>query len=100
MEIDLKSPASFTLDAVRQLIASEDDSADRQLRVNNDGIAFLSNETGAQNKQNILFRFETWDEGNDYTGIRASKDDEWVGRIFNALQNNWPNPSSKVIDIY
>jgi hypothetical protein len=41
MEIDLNVPNALTLEAVRKLIASKDDSQHRQLRVTTSGKAFL-----------------------------------------------------------
>lgn len=100
MQIDLNNQNQFTLNGVRALIASTDDSQNRQLRVTNDGIAFLSNIVGNISTDNLAFRFETWDAGNDYVGSTASQDIEWVSRVYEALKKNWPNPKSSYIDNY
>ena len=100
LELNLNDPKQFTLDNVRSLIASKDDSQDRQLRVTKLGIAYLSDVVGADDIDDILFRFETWDAGNDYAGINASKNDKHVFSIYNALQKNFPNPSSSYLDFY
>ena len=78
MQIDLKNPSALTLDAVRQLLASKDDSQHRQIRVTKDGIAYLSDEVGANNIGGLAFRFETWDAGNGYCGAEAASDDKFV----------------------
>lgn len=98
MQIDLNDPNQFTLDGVKALIASADDSKNHQLRVTNTGMAFLSNDVGNIATNNLAFRFETWDEGNDYVGLSASQDNEWVSRIYKALKENWPNPKHSYID--
>ncbi|MGO2201221.1 hypothetical protein [Pseudomonas helleri] len=54
IKIDLNN-RTFTLDDVRQLIASKDDSVDRQLRVTDDGIAYISDITGAEHKDGLSF---------------------------------------------
>ena len=46
MQIGLKDPSQLTLDNVRALIASKDDSEHRQLRVSKSGIAYLSDAVG------------------------------------------------------
>tara|TARA_R110000850_G_scaffold163581_2_gene288363 strand:+ start:1101 stop:1397 length:297 start_codon:yes stop_codon:yes gene_type:complete len=96
MLLDLNTP--YTHDDVAELIASKDDSHDRQLRVSNAGIAYLSDEVGADNLDDVLFRLETWDAGNDYVGHLAAASPEWVSRIYTALQTNWPKPTSAYID--
>jgi hypothetical protein len=98
MEIDLTDPSSFTLAAVRALIASKDDSRNRQLRVTKRGIAYLSDEVGNRNIDDLAFRFETWNAGNGYCGAKAASDAKWVKEVFDDLKENWPNPKSTYID--
>lgn len=94
--LDLTKP--FTVDDVRRLIASKDDSQARQIRVTKEGIAFLSDAVGSRDLDNILFRLETLDAGNGYTGVSAAKDDNWVRFVHERLLSNWPKPSSSYID--
>jgi hypothetical protein len=98
MQIDLNDPNALTLENVRQLIASKDDAQHRQLRVTYDGIVFLSDDIGNRNLDGILFRFETWCAGNSYCGLDGSADDNWVLKIYNNLNENWPKPKSSYID--
>jgi len=100
MKIDLNNPKEFTLENVRKLIASEDDKKHRQLRVTNSGEAFISDVVGSVNISDLAFRLETWCQGNDYCGKKASEDDKWVERVYRCLKDNWPNPSSSYIDVY
>ena len=99
VQIDLNDPL-FSLEDVRQLIASKDDSEDRQLRVTADGIAYISDITGAEQREGLSFRLATWDAGNDHTGKNASLNAFWVSTIHNVLKNNWPTPSSSYIEVY
>ena len=99
IKIDLNN-RTFTLDDVRQLIASKDDSVDRQLRVTDDGLAYISDITGAEHKDGLSFRLNTWDAGDKYTGQKASLDNAWVKKIHEILMKNWPTPSSPYIEIY
>lgn len=98
--IDLNDPKQFTLNGVKGLIASKNDSEDRQLRVTKSGIADLSDTVGADDIDDILFRFETWDAKNDYVGVDASNNDEWVLRIYTALRENFPTPKYRRLEIY
>lgn len=100
MSINLNNSTQFTLEDVRTLIAQKDDSQDRQLRVMNDGTAVLSDDVGAVNLIGVLFRFETWNAGNDYVGAKAAQDNVWVTRIFDALKKNWPIPTTTYIDSF
>lgn len=91
---------TFTTKDVAALLASKDDSQNRQLRVGTDGIAFISDDVGARNLTDIAFRLETWDRGNGYVGAEAANDPEWVARIEAVLRKNWPNPTDSYIDGY
>lgn len=96
MQIDLSK--DFNLEDVAKLLASKDDSQHRQLRVTKDGIAYISDEVGVNNIDGLAFRFETWNAGNDYCGLKASQDASWVSQVFDDLKNNWPNPKATYID--
>ncbi len=101
MQIDLNDPTQFTLEAVRQLIASGDSKVHNQLRVTRLGVAYLSaGVVGGMDIGNLSFRFETWAAGSGYVGLEAAQDAGWVQQIFQALKQHWPNPKSDYIDIY
>jgi hypothetical protein len=101
MQIDLNEPGALTLQSVKQLIASVGDSTHTQLRVRDDGVAYISNTAiGNIDTDGLAFRLETWCAGNDYVGLRAASDADWVNRIYTVLQENWPKPSCSFIDIY
>ena len=87
-----------TLDEVRALLASKDDSVARQLRVTKFGRAFLSDKVGADDIGDLAFRFETWDAGNGYCGVEAASDERWVRSVHRDLHENWPNPKDSYID--
>lgn len=86
MQLDLKDPAAFALDGIRNLIASKNDSQNSQLRVTKDGIAFLSNQVGADNIDGLAFRFETWGTGNDCCGPNAAANAGWVKTVYRHLK--------------
>ena len=101
MQIALSNPEGFTLGAVRQLLASASDDVHTQLRVTKTGIAYISSGVvGGVDIDGLLFRLETWAADSGYVGKVAASDEVWVMQIFNALKDNWPNPSFDYIDVY
>ncbi|VVM75890.1 hypothetical protein PS645_02010 [Pseudomonas fluorescens] len=101
MQIDLNTPGSLTLEAVRQLLASASDDEHTQLRVTQGGIAYISSGVvGGTDIDGLLFRLETWAKGSGYVGRVAASDEVWVMQIFNALDQNWPTPAFDYIDVY
>jgi hypothetical protein len=99
--INLTDPASFTLDALRQMIASGDDAVHNQLRVSKNGMAWLSTDTvGGANIDGLLFRLETWSAGSGCVGSTPASDAVWVMQIYNALKDNWADPRLDYVDVY
>lgn len=93
------SVENLTIDDVRELLANGDDKYDNQIRVDKAGFVYLSQDVvGAVDIDDLAFRFESFDAGNDYVGEDASKDSVFVERIYKALKGNWPNPKSTYID--
>lgn len=100
MHIDLNNPEQFTLEAVRELLASGDGRIHNQLRVSRAGQAWLSPVVGGRELEGLAFRLETWAAGSGCVGAQAAVDERWVQQVFNVLRDNWPNPSSDYIDLY
>lgn len=101
VQIDLKDPGQFTEAAVRQLIASGQDSVHNQLRVTSLGVAFLSTAAvGGVAIDGLCFRFETWSAGSGCVGEVAACDEVWVRQIYNALREHWTHPGQDYIDVY
>jgi hypothetical protein len=100
MELDLNNPNDFARERVSELIESGDDSKYSQLRVSKDGRASISYVVGAEDIDNLGFRLETWLAGNGYVGPDAANDGKWIGRVYDVLQENWPNPKIPYIDVF
>jgi hypothetical protein len=100
MRIDIKNPKEFTIENLKKLIASGDDSVNTQFRVTNDGFLFISENVGNKELDGILFRLETNIMGNGYVGQTASENENWVSRIYNVVNENWPDANSSYIDVY
>ena len=86
MEIDLNNPASFAVENIKRLLASKDDSQNRQLRISDGGIAYLSDDVGNLNLDGVKTYFETWMAGNDYCGPNAAADEKYVQETFDDLK--------------
>lgn len=98
MRIDIKEEEEFTIESVKELMRSVDDSKMTQYRVTEDGYLFLSEDVGNRNLDGILFRLETNGAFGGYAGPNAANDESWVERVFNVVKKNWPHPESTYID--
>jgi hypothetical protein len=98
MKLDLNRP--FITQDVADLLASKDDSHNRQMRVDLRGFAFLSDVVGKADLEDVAFRLETWGSGNGYTGPKAAANLRFVKRVEKVLRDNWPNPSMSYIEIF
>ena len=100
MRINLNDPKDFTIENLRKLIATEDDSVHTQFRVTADEFLFLSRKVGNQSTEGLAFRLVTHSRGNGYVGKEASQDDEWVNKVYDVIQKNWPSPNDTFVDVY
>lgn len=98
MRIDLNKDGAWTLETARDLIGSKDDSDHRQLRVDDQGILYLSDDVGNRNLSGVLFRLETWSAGTGYCGTSAAADDEWVGKVHRTIAKHWAARTRGYVD--
>ncbi len=92
MAIDLN--ADWTDADLAKLMGSVEDDRDWRLEVSAKGIADLSDKTaqptGADYDETLHCFFETWMQGTDFVGASAADDKTLVGKIANALRENYP----------
>ncbi|MEQ6168994.1 hypothetical protein AAOE16_17475 [Ekhidna sp. MALMAid0563] len=100
MRVDIKDDKEFTIDSVRELTKTVDDSETTQFRVTTDGFLILENIDHNKEHVGILFRLEPNGAYNGYAGPKAAADNSWIQRIYNVVRKNWPNPESPYIDIF
>lgn len=93
MNIDLTKP--FTTQDVLNLLASEDDTHDTQLRVTEAGIAYLSRTIGTVDQEGHAFMLEIFGRGNQYTGPTVASDPAYVEKIERNLRIRWEDPSAR-----
>jgi hypothetical protein len=92
MPVDLKG--TWTDADIAKLIGSVTDDRDWRLEVSADGVADLSDKTaqptGADYDETLHCYLETWMQGTDFVGPSAAGDKTLVGKIANALRENYP----------
>jgi hypothetical protein len=72
MTIDLNDPLDFTLESVRNLIATGDNRYHAQIRVNHGGITELSKSVGNDGtEKDWLFSIESFGAQSDKVGVAA-----------------------------
>lgn len=101
MQVNLNDSKEFTFDNVCRLLASGHNDQFVQIRVSMDGIAYLWQDTGPDDKAGVAFRFETMDPGNDFIGpaALAARDPVCAAQVFNCLKKNWPKPTALSVDV-
>lgn len=79
----------MTVEDFKMFIASGDDTKDSQLRINyNDEIYISYDDIGADNLIGVKDRFETFDAGNGYIGLEASRDEKYIKQLFDTVKYN------------
>lgn len=96
--INMNQRETLSRESIASLLASKDDSLDRQVRVMENGDVVLSDVVGSQGLDGVRFRLETLSAGNDYVGEAAAKDANWVNRIYHAVFENWDSNARGYID--
>jgi hypothetical protein len=81
MLVDLYDVQNLSVSELAELLATKDDSANRQLRVSHSGQLGLYNYDDRPNESDYKFWFAVWCEGNGYSGVAAAADKEYVTRI-------------------
>lgn len=90
---------TLTIEELKDLIASGDDSKANQIRIGVDGSIFLSGVVGANNLDGIVGRFETFDANNDYVGSFAASNERYIKRLFHTIEQ-WKKSPRSYIDIW
>lgn len=94
-------------EGIKELVAKqEDDKGGHMLWVSTDGEIYLDLIPAQmtplgyckQIEDSLKFRLETFQCGNRYVGLEASKDDEWIDRLYKSLIENWEAGNCGYID--
>ncbi|WP_437711018.1 CHAT domain-containing protein [Sorangium sp. So ce448] len=85
--------------ACAELYAEADDNHHNQLRVTRDGTVFMSkDDVGAENVDNLRFRFETYCAGNGYVGPVVASKPPYVQEQLADIRNAWETGRRGYID--
>ena len=90
----------ITEDIYRDMLANANDCISHQLRVNWSGDVYISTITGAEEIDDVKFRWESWDAGNGYTGPRAASDYKYVKQSVATLKKCWKDEVRGYCDYY
>ena len=84
----------------KDMIANANDCMSHQLRVGWSGDVYISTITGAEEIEDVKFRWESWDAGNGYTGPRAASDHEYIKQSVKSLKQCWEDGVRGYCDYY
>lgn len=84
----------------KDMLANANDCISHQLRVDWSGDVYISTITGAEEIDDVKFRWESWDPGNGYVGPRAASDYEYVKQSVASLKKCWENGVRGYCDYY
>ena len=90
---------TLTMEQLRDLISSGDDSKQNQIRIKKNGTIFLSQIVGMDCLDGIAGRFETFQPNNHYVGPERAKDDKYMRRLFLTIQH-WVEHPRSYIDLW
>jgi hypothetical protein len=90
MQMNLNDPREFTLERMREMIASADEELNVQLRVSHSGVAHFAQLMSPPDYSDSYVAFESFAAGNDYHGVEASQDATYVKELYDLLKRNWP----------
>ncbi len=90
---------TLTVEQLRTLIASGDDSKANQIRIKKDGTIFLSTVVGMDCLCDIAGRFETFQPNNGYVGAERANDDEYIQRLYLTIRD-WIEHPRSFVDVW
>ncbi len=80
----------FTKERFRELISNADDRIPNQLRVNKNGLIYISHEAvGSQDTLLVQFRYETYGAYNQYVGPKAASRKKYIDDEYEELLLAW-----------
>lgn len=87
---------TLTKEQLAQMIASGNDAKRNQIRIDKNGMIFLSTVVGAEGLDGIAGRFETFDANNGYVGETAASNPQYIEKLFGVIQRWIANPKSYI----
>lgn len=84
----------------KDMLANANDCIAHQLRVDWSGDVYISTIMGAEEIDDVKFRWESWDPGNGYAGPCAASDYEYVRQSVASLKKCWEDDIRGYCDYY
>lgn len=84
----------------KDMVANANDCIAHQLRVDWSGDVYISTITGAEEIDDVKFKWEIWDPGNGYAGPCAASDYEYVRQSVASLKKCWEDDIRGYCDYY
>lgn len=84
----------------KDMLSNANDCISHQLRVDWSGDVYISTITGAEEIDDVKFRWESWDPGNEYAGPFAASDHEYVKQSVDSLKKCWEDGVRGYCDYY
>lgn len=91
---------NITESIYKEMLANANDCFSHQLRVGWSGDVYISTITGAEEIDDVKFRWESWDPGNGYAGPCAASDHEYVKQSVASLKKCWEDGVRGYCDYY
>ena len=99
-ECQMVNVKNITEAIYKDMIANANDYIAHQLRVNWSGDVYISTITGAEEIDDVKFRWESWDPGNGYVGPCAASDYEYIRQSVVSLKKCWKDDIRGYCDYY
>ena len=87
---------TLTINELIELIKIGDYSKDNKICVTKAGFICISQIVGAEDIEELKFRFETFDLGNGYVGEEADNDNKHIDVLYRALKKTWNEKMSYI----
>jgi hypothetical protein len=96
MEETMNLNNSPTKEQLRQLLAGcNDRTADHLLWVDKSGDVRISVVPPRPSSDDMQLHYEKFEKGNEYVGVSAAADDDWVSQLFESLMKEWIKAKGK-----
>lgn len=87
---------TLTINELIELIKIGDYSKDNKICVTKAGFICISQIVGAEDIEELKFRFETFDSGNGYVREEADNDNKHIDVLYRALKKTWNEKMSYI----
>lgn len=84
----------------KDMLANANDCISHQLRVDWSGNVYISTITGAEEIDDVKFRWGSWEPGNGYVGPRVASDHKYIKQSVVSMKKCWKEGFRGYCDYY